>query len=178
MPLLRHECSVCKVELVDLYGLTDPTPMHCDEPMRLLMPRRVVGRVKPDSNGVHTGSGFARSQTIEVDGQQAQVIGNPDDYPAHVPESRVVSTPIDPTDERALPAAPSTGVFAKDYEQCSADERDARWHDGAQALAAWTAKQLEAKGEAPTAARDQATEVAQQTITKARAESTRADGLT
>lgn len=178
MPLLRHECPVCKVEVVDLYRLTDPAPTHCGEPMRLLMPRRVVGRVVPDSNGVHTGSGFARSETIEIDGQQAQVIGKSDDYPARVPESRTVSTPIDPTDERALPHTPSTGVFAKDYEQCSADERDARWHDGAQALAAWTTRQLEAKGEAPKAARDQATEAAQQTITRARAESTRADGLT
>lgn len=152
--------------------------------MRLLIPRGVVGRVAPDTNGVHAGSGFAKSPpissspTMTVDGHELQPVGSPADYPETVPESRIVSSPVDTTDEAIIAPPTPTGVFAKDYEDCSASERDARWHDGAQALAAWTARQLEAKGEAPVAARSTASEVAQQTITKARSESTRADGLT
>jgi len=163
MPILRHECYSCGVEIVDLYALTDPTPQHCGEPMRLLMPRRVVGRVQPDSNGAHAGSGFAAPQPDRV---------------TEIPKPRMVAPLVDPTDETAPAPAPSTGVFAKDYEQCTAAERDERWHDGAQALSAWTAKQLESKGEKPDAARAVASDAAQRTIEKARADSTRADGLT
>lgn len=182
MPILLHECSACKRELTDLYQPRDPKPYCCGRAMRLLMPTRVVGRVVPDSNGAHAGSGFASSPSSDAmrfalaDGGEAVQCG--DAVYEGRPESRLVSSPVDPDDERNIPLAPSTGAFAKDYEDCSADERDARWHDSAQALSAWTATQLEKTGENPTAAREKAADAAQQTITKARAESTRADGLT
>ena len=193
MPILRHECRSCGVEIVDLYPSTDAAPECCGSTMRRLMPKRVVGRCVADSNGAHAGSGFAVNKpaapptvpaipssapVFDLPEGRAVQIGKTEDYEAKYTRSRFVSTPIDYSDERALPHAPHTGVFAKDYEQCTASERDARWRDGVESLAAWATRGLEAKGEAPRAARDTAQAEAVKTITKARSESTRADGLT
>ena len=191
MPMLRHECLACGAEVIDLYPTHTVTPECCGAAMRRLMPKGVVGRCVADSNGAHRGSGFAINKPATQpaamssaplfelpDGEPFTTIGNRDDYPTHTPRSRFVSSPVDYSDEQALPPAPHTGVFAKDYEQCTASERDSRWRDGVESLAAWTTRQLEAKGEAPKAARDTASTAAVETITKARSESTRADGLT
>lgn len=188
MPLLRHECRVCGVETLDLFGPNSPVPLHCGEAMRLLMPRRVVGRVVPDSNGVHSGSGFSAASaaekvarkpvTFQTEAGEAHVMGDMDDYASELPSSRVVAPEVDPTNPDQIPLAPTTGVFAKDYEDCSAAERDARWRDSAQALASFTARKLEEKGEAPSDARAKAAEAATTTISKAREQSSRGDGLT
>src|SRR5690606_22052254 len=137
MPIFRHGCQSCGVEIVDLYPSTDAAPECCGSTMRRLMPKRVVGRVVADSNGVHTGSGFAvsngvhtgsgfavntvpavpsRAPSFELPEGRAVQIGETEDYPGLTPTSRFVSTPVDYSDERALPPAPHTGVFAKDYE--------------------------------------------------------------
>lgn len=194
MPIYSHECASCGHRSTGLYKLSDPAPPCCGDRMRRLVPRGVVGRCVPDSNGAHAGSGFAKPSSepprfvnpaaelvrFTTDEGELEVVGDFDGYEQRTPETRFVSTPIDhdPNDPNAIAPQPSTGPFAKDYEDCTADERDARWRDGAQALAAWTANQLEAKGASPTKARDQATEAAQQAITKARGQASREDGLT
>lgn len=170
MPLLRHECSVCKVEIVDLYKLTDPTPMHCGDAMRLLMPRRVVGRVKPDSNGVHTGSGFASNGLRAVEEAKDQVLASASAMPSSLPVK-----PRDPGDPYAIPLPTED---RKDYELCSADQRDDRWRDATERMTAWQTRCLEAGGEAPDVARRKASETQQQVTARARAENVRDDGLT
>ena len=187
MPIFRHECPTCGIEVIDFYQSRDSQPSCCGAQMRRLMPRRVVGRVVPDSNGVHAGSGFSASSsaalakrpvTFQTEAGEAQVMGTVEDYASVMPSSRVVAPEVDPTNPNQIPLAPTTGVFAKNYEDCSAAERDERWRDGAQALAAFATRKLEEQGAAPSAARAQAADAASTTISKAREQSTRGDGLT
>lgn len=160
MPLYRHECSRCGLESLDLLPIGDDTPAHCGGSMRRLMPRRVVGRVVADSNGAHAGSGFAAPApaSVEVAAPRAQ--------------QRNIAQRVDASDPTVVPPAPKTGAFAKAYAECNAAERDARWHDTAQAVETWTTKGLEAKGQAPAVARKVAAQEARAAITKARADST------
>jgi hypothetical protein len=151
------------------------------------MPTRVVGRVVPDSNGVHLGSGFSAQTSTELaakpvifptEAGEAHVMGSVEDYAAELPTSRLVAPEVDPSNPDQIPLAPANGAFAKDYEQCTAAERDARWHDGAEALASFAARKLEQQGADPASARAQAAEAATTTITRAREQATRGDGLT
>ena len=193
MPIYRHECRSCGIETTDLYKLAADPPRHCGEPMRRLMPGRVVGRVVSDSNGVHEGSGFARAPSgtpspapanvwepelqslTDQAGESFELLG--EDRGGVMPQQRHVAPDIDPDDPTAIPPQPEGGAFVDDYETCDAAKRDERWHDTAQAVAAWAAKGLEAKGEEPAAARSMASAAAQKTVEKARSQSMRADGL-
>lgn len=198
MPQHRYACSSCSHECVELVLRTNEAPpVCCEAPMRKIMPRRVVGRCVPDSDGAHTGSGFARAapkdipdpglveavgrgeacpRVIETDeGAKYTIEGDPE-APGIVPEQRWVSEPHDPDDPTAIPE-PAGGVFAKDYELCAADERDARWRDTTEALTAWHTGLLEGQGEAPAEARTAANEASQRTVERARGEKSRGDSL-
>lgn len=187
MPLYRYTCTRCAIEFVDLRGINEAAPDHCGKAMAKLMPRRVVGRVVPDSNGVHTGSGFARSgvpapepskpsgaqlwdvqAAMREQGSDIEMLGGASD-PLR-PQNRFIAPEIDPTDPTMIPQPPSTGVWAKDYEDCDAAERDERWRDSTEALATWHAKGLDTKGSEPANARAFASQAAQQTIERARAD--------
>lgn len=186
MPLLRHECTKCGLEVTPLLGLHDPPPEHCGQAMRLLMPRRVVGRVAPDSNGVHTGSGFAAptaskprgvwSDPIAFDdhGRDVELHGDHEGAPSWRPPARA-GIPLDHDDPLAV-QQPTGSPFAKDYEDCTAAQRDARWHDTAEAQTAATVRALEAKGSDPSVARATASEATQRMIERTRSEVNRDDG--
>lgn len=182
MPLYRYECGGCGAEIVDLQKVDDSAPLHCGTPMRKIMPRRVVGRVVPDSNGVHAGSGMSSTSKAEhlqakameehawdverelegkgihVEGEGVE-IGHPTGG-LEIPE-------IDPNDPNVIPPAPTTGTWAKDYSDCDAEEKTERWMDTREALATWTARKLEEKGSTPSEARKEANKAANDTITKA-----------
>lgn len=195
MPQYRYMCTSCGRESVELVLRADQAaPEHCDAAMAKIMPRRVVGRCRPDSNGAHAGSGFARptpaehtpapssaglepARTVETpDGETFELLGDPQ-APEYLPEQRIVAPPHDPSDPTAIPEPAPSGLFAKDYEDCNAAERDSRWRDTSEALTAWHARQLDAQGAEPAAARATANATAQHTVARARSESTREDGL-
>lgn len=169
MPILRHECGSCGRELTDLYQPRDPKPYCCGRKMRLLMPTHVVGRVKPDSNGVHTGSGFASAGSVAASTKD-QVLASASAMPSSLPVK-----PRDPEDPYAIPLPTET---RKDYELCSAAERDDRWRDATERLTTWQTNCLEAGGVEPAEARRTATETQQQVTERARTENVRDDGLT
>lgn len=193
MPQHRYACSACGRERVELVlRARELPPTCCGAAMTKVMPRRVVGRCTPDSNGVHAGSGFARVRVRDAEGElekarprvveaaegdEIELLGDPD-APGLVPKQRWVSTPLDPDDPTAIPEPEHAGVWAKDYAECSADQRDARWQDTAEALTTWHARQLEAQGETPKAARSVASEASQRTVERARGEASREDGVT
>jgi putative FmdB family regulatory protein len=197
MPLYRYECSTCGARWTELAKIDDASPEHCGQGARKLMPSRVVGRCVPDSDGAHRGSGFAAASPradITVAGKVSEAAGEgPVDggnweaelerrrnMPATEvrPETHIVAPEIDPDDPLTIPPPPTTGVWAKDFADCDAAQRDERWHDSSEALAAFTTKHLEDQGQAPATARAKAAEAAHTTIQRARAESRRADGPT
>lgn len=199
MPQHRYTCESCGRERVELVLRADESPPNCcGATMGRAMPRRVVGRCMPDSNGVHAGSGFAAApapellgdrlapaagtgelapRVVDTAGGELELTGNPEE-PGMLPQNRWVSAPHDPDDKTAIPEPAETGVFAKDYAACDAEQRDARWRDTTEALTAWHAGLLEGQGEAPAAARATASETSQRTVERARAEGSREDGLT
>jgi hypothetical protein len=167
MPLYRHDCA-CGFESVDLLAVGEGNPDHCGATMRRLPPRRVVGRVRGDSNGAHQGSGFA----APIVGHEEQWTGDGDEPGSMRPQQKQVSKLRDPDDPTAVKQPNRTGAWVKDYGECTAAERDERWRDTAAAVADWTTRGLESKGEAPAVARATAATAATATIVKARAEST------
>lgn len=187
MPLYRYNCKKCGIEFVDLRGFSEANPTCCGVETTKLMPRRVVGRVVPDSNGVHSGSGFSRvSANAHASGvvSRLHAEGRELDMVADGPASEAIrpttnySTPIDPDDPTMIPLPSYTGEFAKDFDDCSRAEKDSRWRDTAAATAAWHTKLLEQNGVDSSEARSIASQAAQQTVAKAQAESVCASGLT
>jgi len=169
MPIYRHECSGCGVEATDLFGLRDDPPRCCGQTMTRLMPRRVVGRVMPDTDGAHVGSGFAPPSTS---GEDAPVtIAS-----ASVAPPASIEGQFDAADPLALPLAGKPRP--KRYSDSTAAERDEYWHDTTQAMTAWQTNGLESDGVQPDAARRTAEQTQQQMSARARADLVRADGLT
>lgn len=173
MPLYRHECTRCRVERLDLLRIDDPNPDHCGATMRRIMPRRVVGRVVPDSNGAHVGSGFAQAGHVDAgpDTETEQVVASASCMPSSLPAKR-----IDPDDKLSIPW--NTKPLAKDYADCDAAERDGRWHDTCQRMTEWQASCLEQDGIGRGEALRRASQLQQTVTEQARAENTRDDGLT
>jgi predicted nucleic acid-binding Zn ribbon protein len=172
MPLYRHECLSCGVESLDLLRLHDPPPAHCSAAMRRIMPRRVVGRVAPDSNGVHTGSGFASTGRVDDGEIHDRVLAAASCMPSSAPPSR----PIDPDNKLDIPW--HTKPQPKDYTECNAGERDARWHDTCERMTEFLANGYEQDGMSRGDALRRASQLEQQVIEQARASNVREDGLT
>jgi putative FmdB family regulatory protein len=164
MPIFRFGCE-CGQETEDLRSFGDsgtPSCPQCSKAMTRLMPNRVSGRVAPDSNGVHSGSGFAKISQSEFGLEVASAR----------PKNRETKFSEGSDFSPGVPAPKPTGVFAKAYDDCSASEKDARWADSAQALSAFTAEKLESKGETPAQARAKANEASVALINKSRATTT------
>ena len=179
MPLHRYTCAACKGEREHLERSGSASPECCGVAMTRAMPRRVVGRVVPDSNGVHAGSGFARSRSPAGpwSGERVEVCGETYDVgsgsaPGMMPTTEPVRPVIGELDEARVPA-PSGGAFAKEFDECHAQDRDARWRDTAEAITATTVPLLESKGVEPAAARIQASAEAQRIIERSRGDQQR-----
>jgi putative FmdB family regulatory protein len=188
MPLYRYTCNACRREFVELVSMHAPNPACCGAESTKLMPRRVVGRVVPDSDGVHAGSGFARSSsapsfTPASTASLADFTDTDDEAEAVETLLRVEGeVPKSDPPKLANPDhplnVPLATKFAKDYDRCSADERDACWHDTAEAFTAWQARVKVDSGLDYSTALAQASTEQQAVVSQARAEMQRADGLT
>lgn len=169
MPIYRYECNTCRSRFSDLLKLDAPNPAcKCGGETTKLMPRRVVGRVMPDSNGVHTGSGFACSSPAADEPETLAAVAG--EMPTAMELPAITGDP-----KLHMPWKTN---FAKDYADCAADERDARWHDTAQAMTQWQADCLASGGVDYSAALAQASQTQQQVVAQSRSEMQRADGLT
>jgi hypothetical protein len=176
MPLYRHECSVCGVEWVELFSIHEPPPEHCGRATTRLVPRHVVARVVPEFRPARSTN--QPGGLWDVDGkiaEQGYLPADSDGVTEPAPRNRFVA-PLVSDDPEAIPAPPTTGVWAKDYDQCTADERTERWRDTAQAVEAWTRTKLEDRGDAQASA--VAHDAAQQIVERGRSQATREDGLT
>lgn len=190
MPLYRYTCNACRREFVELVSMHAPNPTCCGAETTKLMPRRVVGRVMPDSNGVHAGSGFASSSsapsfTPASTASLADFAGTDAEAEAEAFETLLRVEGEVPKSEPPKLANPDHPLnvplatkFAKDYDRCSADERDACWHDTAEAFTAWQARVKVDNGLDYSTALAQASTEQQAVVAQARAEMQRADGLT
>jgi hypothetical protein len=167
VPIYVHQCQVCGFAQADIFSLGAPNPKCCGKRTKRRMPTRVVGRVAPDSNGVHTGSGFAAPTPAAFEPEAA----------TWRPENRGVNKEVVRDNPNQIRPPETTGAFAKDYDACDAQERDARWRDSVEATSAWLTHEGEKAGMAPRKARDEANTIAQETITKARETNERGDGL-
>lgn len=171
MPIYRHQCNACGVELLDLMGINDPNPDHCGSTMLRLMPRRVVGRVAPDTNGVHAGSGFASSGPVLDLPAADEVLASASAMPGSF-----TPPPVDPNNKLAIPWR--TKPDAKDYAELDANERDGRWRDSCERLTEWRANCLEQDGISRGDALSLASQSQQQITEQSRAANERVDGLT
>ena len=176
MPIHRYHCRKCSRSREQLEHREVAAPECCGVAMDRAMPTRVVGRVVPDSDGAHAGSGFARParervhaldlatrQRVELDPQEI--------IHEEMPRTRA-ELPIAAGDFEAcrLPPQPAGGAFAKDFSDCDAGERDARWRDTCEAVESMQVNALETSGVDGSDARRTAHATAIDVVSRARAE--------
>jgi hypothetical protein len=157
VPLYRVKCGSCGVESIDLARVNDPSPDHCGQPMAKLMPTRVAGWVRDNTPG------WVQGGLLGPD-EQYQMPGTEKIAEASAPQPGPTLTPID-TSPLAFPVQTN---WSKDYDACSASERDDRWRDTHAAMSAWQTRCLEADGVDPSEARARATEHQTKVISESR----------
>jgi len=178
MPLYRHRCTECEVETLDLQPLDAVRPRHCGARMERLMPRRVVGRVAPDSNGAHLGSGFASLAPAGARGhvedarscKVGEILAS-----GSAPVTSIKPTLVDTENPLAIPWR--TKPDAKDYTELDAGERDSRWRDTVERMTNWQANCLEQDGIDRGEALSRASQQQQRVAEQSRADNCRMDGL-
>lgn len=180
MPIHRYTCSKCSRSREQLEHRDLAVPECCGVAMGRAMPRRVVGRVVPDSNGAHAGSGFAapvmqpqreRVQALDIATRSRVELDPLGKICEEMPSTRTTLPLADgDIDAFRLPPQPTTGAYAKEFEDCNAEERDARWRDTCEAVEAMTTRSLESSGVDGSEARRSAHATAVDTIQRARTE--------
>lgn len=147
MPLYRYECRACAREREVLHGLDETAPAcECGGSLRRLMPRRVRGRV------VEPGQ-VAAERADEARAEAAAKLRSAE------------ALPSDPG-AMAIPPASWSGPPS------SRAERDARWRDTTEAMAAWQTRSLVADGVDYTTAKRKAERHQQQVSAQAEASDT------
>ncbi len=180
MPIHRYTCSKCSRSREQLEHRDLAAPECCGVAMGRAMPSRVVGRVVPDSNGVHAGSGFAASRPDVWAGERVAMRAGDHEHVAELHEQpgqvgeawmggRAVEPVIGDVKLGAVPQ-PTGGAFAKDWRDCTAADKDARWRDTVEAVTATHVGMLELNGHDPSEARRVVAPEVVKTITRAREE--------
>jgi hypothetical protein len=180
MPLHRYRCRTCSRTREQLEHRDLVVPECCGVAMARAMPTSVVGRVVADSNGAHAGSGFAqpaqppareRVQALDIATRRRVELEPLQTICSDMPRTRAeLPTARGDIDACRLPPQPAGGAFAKEFGDCNAEERDARWRDTCEAVESMQVNALESSGVDGSDARQTAHASAVEVISRARAE--------